>query len=240
MTSEEMKMLETNIEVVRENIRKACKKAGRDESEITLVAATKMNDTEKVSNALQLNIDAAGENRVQELLDKYEKGAYKNKPLHFIGTLQSNKVKYLVGKVTLIHSVSSVKLAQVIGREAEKKGILQDILLEINVAGEYSKSGIEPSEIYNVIEQIREISSVRIKGLMAIPPKSHFQGENISYFNKMYQLFIDISTKKYDNVNMDCLSMGMSDDYEDAIICGSTMVRIGTAIFGERKYRTTI
>lgn len=236
MTQEQVKQLEENVKNVREHMQKACEKAGKDMKDVMLVAATKMNDAEKVAAAMQFDIDAAGENKVQELLDKYEKHAYDGKPLHFIGTLQTNKVKYLMGKVSLIHSVSSVKLAKTIGKEALKNGIVQDILIEVNVGGEGSKSGVFVNEIYDAMEEISQIEGIHVRGLMTIPPRSTYEGENNVYFHKMYELFVDISTKKYDNVDMDYLSMGMSDDYEEAIACGANIVRVGTAIFGARDY----
>jgi pyridoxal phosphate enzyme (YggS family) len=236
MTQEQVKQLEENVKTVRANMNAACEKIGKDPKDVMLVAATKMNDAERVAAALQFDIDAAGENRVQELMDKYEQHAYDGKPLHFIGTLQTNKVKYLMGKVSLIHSVSSVKLAKAIGKEAIKHGLVQDILVEINVGGEESKSGISVDEVYTSMEEISKIEGIHVRGLMTIPPRATYEGENNVYFHKMHELFVDISSKKYDNVDMDYLSMGMSDDYAEAIACGANIVRVGTAIFGARDY----
>lgn len=236
MTEKERIVVEENVRVVREKIAHAARAAGRAPEEITLVAATKMNDADRVRAALDCGIDAAGENRVQELLEKYDAHAYDGKPLHFIGTLQTNKVKYLIGKVALIQSVSSVRLGQVIAKEAVKRGVRQDILLEVNIAGEQSKSGLTPSEVEDAVCVLASEPSVCVRGLMAIPPVADTKGKNIGYFQAMHQLFVDIAAKKYDNTDISVLSMGMSGDYEDAIACGATMVRVGSAIFGARHY----
>lgn len=236
MTEQERKEIIDSIAKAKQRIAEAAIASGRKPEDITLVAATKMNDTDRVRAAVEAGVDVCGENRVQELLEKYEQHAYDGKPLHFIGTLQSNKVKYLIGKVSMIESVSSVKLAKVIDKEAAKAGICQDILLEVNIGREESKLGIDPDELYSVICEIAELKHVRVRGLMAIPPKTQPNQEKTLYFDRMSQLFIDISAKKYDNITMDCLSMGMSADYCEAISCGATIVRLGTAIFGARHY----
>ncbi|MGE4549403.1 MAG: YggS family pyridoxal phosphate-dependent enzyme [Intestinibacillus sp.] len=236
MTERERKQIAENVKRVREQMAEAALRAGRSPEEIQLVAATKMNDEDRVREALRHAIDAAGENRVQELLEKYEAGAYEGKLLHFIGTLQTNKVKYLIGKVSLIQSVGSVKLGQVIAKEAGKHGICQDILLEINIGMEPAKSGLNPDELDDAVAVLHGNPALRIRGLMAIPPVTELSGKNTRYFERMRQLFIDIAAKKYDNVNMDFLSMGMSGDFEAAIACGSNMVRVGSAIFGPRSY----
>ncbi|WP_087064670.1 YggS family pyridoxal phosphate-dependent enzyme [Intestinibacillus massiliensis] len=236
MTEQERTQIAENIRRVREQMAEAALRAGRRPEEIQLVAATKMNDAERVREALRHGIDAAGENRVQELLDKYEAGAYGDKPLHFIGTLQTNKVKYLIGKTALIQSVGSLKLGQAIAREAEKRGVCQDILLEVNIGREAAKSGLDPDALDETAAILQENPSVRIRGLMAIPPVADESDKNTRYFDRMRQLFIDMAAKKYDNVNMDFLSMGMSGDFTAAIACGSNMVRVGSAIFGPRHY----
>ncbi|MCB6365454.1 YggS family pyridoxal phosphate-dependent enzyme [Intestinibacillus massiliensis] len=236
MTEQERTQIAENIRRVREQMAEAALRAGRRPEEIQLVAATKMNDAERVREALRHGIDAAGENRVQELLDKYEAGAYGDKPLHFIGTLQTNKVKYLIGKTALIQSVGSLKLGQAIAREAEKRGVCQDILLEVNIGREAAKSGLNPDALDETAAILQENPSVRIRGLMAIPPVADESDKNTRYFDRMRQLFIDMAAKKYDNVNMDFLSMGMSGDFTAAIACGSNMVRVGSAIFGPRHY----
>ena len=225
-----------NVQAVKERIAKAAALCGRDPSEIALVAASKMNSADKVKEAVLAGVDACGENRVQELLEKYEQGAYEGAPLHFIGTLQKNKVKYLVGKVSLIHSVDSFSLLQEIEKQAARRDLVQDVLLEINIAGEDSKSGMEASRLPEILEMAAPLEHVRILGLMAIPPICSDPEENRPYFAKMRQLFVDNAGKKYDNSLMKCLSMGMSSDFETAITEGATMVRVGTAIFGRRDY----
>ena len=228
--------MEERVAQVRAEMERACRAAGRAPGEVLLCAASKTQNSETVRAAAALDIDLFGENRVQELCEKYAAGAYSGKPLHFIGTLQTNKVKYLIGKVSMIESVSSVKLAKVIDKEAAKAGICQDILLELNIGREESKLGIDPDEIDSVIEQVAQLEHVHVRGLMAIPPKTQPNQEKTLYFDRMSQLFIDISAKKYDNITMDCLSMGMSADYCEAISCGATIVRLGTALFGARHY----
>lgn len=234
MTEQEERTLRENIARVRERAAEAAVRAGRRPEEITLVAATKMNSAERVRFAVENGISACGENRVQELLEKYEQSAYGNADLQFIGTLQTNKVKYLIGKVSLIQSVSSLRLAEAIDREAGKHNIRQSVLLEVNIGNEDAKSGFSKDNLFEFLEKVSDFKFLKICGLMAIPPVAVPDGNSLYYFHEMQQLFIDISTKKYDNVDMACLSMGMTNDFEDAIACGSTMIRVGTAIFGAR------
>ncbi|MBQ7055278.1 MAG: YggS family pyridoxal phosphate-dependent enzyme [Oscillospiraceae bacterium] len=231
-----MSSISENIQNIRREIDEAARLTGRTGADITLVAATKMNGAERVREAVAAGIDACGENRVQELLEKYEDGAYTGAPLHFIGTLQTNKVKYLVGKVSLIQSVNSEKLAAEISKCAIKHGIVQDILVEINIGGEESKSGADIENAHSLVQNIAKLPGVRVRGLMTIPPFSEDEEEQKSFFIKMKQLFIDIGAKKYDNISMEFLSMGMSGDYRNAILCGANMVRVGTGIFGARHY----
>lgn len=225
-----------NVARIRAEMVKAALACGRDPKEIQLCAATKMNDADAVRQAIAAGVDCCGENRVQELTAKLAQNAYEGAPVHFIGHLQTNKVKQVVGKVNLIQSVDSERLLRAINAEAARQGIRQDILLEVNIGNEQSKSGFHPEEILPLLDRIGEFSNVCMKGLMAIPPISSFPGENLQYFQKMFQLSVDIREKINDNVTVDCLSMGMSDDYPDAIACGSTMIRVGTAIFGARDY----
>ena len=225
-----------NIAAIRFKMDEAARNCGRDPKEILLCAATKMNDADAVRQAIAGGVDCCGENRVQELVAKQKENAYEGAPVHFIGHLQTNKVKQVVGKVDLIQSVDSLRLLKAIDAEAAKQGIQQKILLEVNVGNEESKSGFHSSEILPLLEQISEFSHILVRGLMAIPPISQNSGDNRKFFQEMLQLSVDITAKKYDNVSMDFLSMGMSDDYEDAISCGSTMIRVGTAIFGARNY----
>lgn len=234
--AQEQQALRARIESVQTRIAKAAEQAGRDPSEITLVAATKMNDAEHVKLAIEYGIRTCGENRVQELLEKYEQNAYAGADLQFIGTLQSNKVKYLIGKVSLIQSVGSLRLGEVIAKEAQKQGLCQDILLEVNIGREAAKSGLLPEELEPTLLALSQTPAVRVRGLMAIPPVADKTTKNLRYFTEMRQVVIDIMAKKYDNVNMDYLSMGMTGDFETAIACGANMVRVGTAIFGPRLY----
>ena len=225
-----------NVRMARQKINAAAESAGRSGSEVRLLAATKMNGPEAVQEAIRAGVDICAENRVQEFLAKNAVNAYAPCCVHFIGHLQKNKVKYLVGAVELIHSVDSPELMDAISRRAEALGIVQDVLLEVNIGGEESKGGFTKEAAAQLAAHMADFPHVRLKGLMAIPPVSEFPGENCRYFAEMRNLFVDIRAKKYDNVAMDCLSMGMSDDFTDAIAEGSTMVRIGTAIFGRRNY----
>ena len=225
-----------NVAAIRQQIEKTALRWGRDPKQIRLCAATKMNDADAVRQAIAAGVDCCGENRVQELTAKLAENAYQGAPVHFIGHLQTNKVRQVVGKVDLIQSVDSLRLLKAIDAEAAKQGIVQDILLEVNVGEEASKSGFCAEEILPLIEHIADFPHIFLRGLMAIPPISQNSGDNRKFFEKMYRLSVDITGKKYDNVSVDCLSMGMSGDYEDAIACGSTMIRVGTAIFGERDY----
>ena len=225
-----------NIAAIRARMDAAARACGRDPKEVKLCAATKMNDADAVRQAIAGGVDLCGENRVQELVQKQKENAYEGAPVHFIGVLQTNKVKQVVGKVDVIQSVDRLNLLEAIQKEAAKQGIRQDIFLEINIGNEESKSGFTASEVLPLLEHIGEYPNIFIRGLMAIPPISKKEGDNRKFFQEMLQLSVDISEKKYDNVLVECLSMGMSDDFEDAIACGSTMIRVGTAIFGARDY----
>ena len=225
-----------NVARIREEMKAAAIAAGRDPKEILLCAATKMNDADAVRQAIAAGVDCCGENRVQELVAKLAENAYEGAPVHFIGHLQTNKVKQVVGKVDLIQSVDSERLLKAIDKEAAKQGIRQNILLEVNIGEEASKSGFGADDILPLVDRISEFPNVCLKGLMAIPPISYNSGENLKFFQKMFQLSVDIKTKIEDNVMVDCLSMGMTGDFRDAIACGSTMIRVGTAIFGARDY----
>ena len=225
-----------NIARIREQMKAAALAAGRNPKQILLCAATKMNDADAVRAAIAGGVDVCGENRVQELTQKLSEHAYDGAPVHFIGHLQTNKVKQVVGKVDLIQSVDSLRLLEAIQKEAARQGIRQDILLEVNIGQEESKSGFSAHEIPALVEQFSSFPNIRLRGLMAIPPISQNSGDNRKFFQKMCNLSVDITTKNVDNICVDILSMGMSDDFADAIACGSTMVRIGTAIFGQRHY----
>ena len=225
-----------NIARIREEMNAAAIAAGRKPEDILLCAATKMNDSEKVRQAIAAGVDCCGENRVQELTAKLADNAYQGAPVHFIGHLQTNKVKQVVGKVDLIQSVDSQRLLDAINREALRQNICQDVLLEVNIGQEESKSGFSKEELPDILEKMGDYSNIRVRGLMAIPPICENSTKNRKFFQEMWQLTVDIRAKKYDNVWVDILSMGMSDDYAEAIACGSTMIRVGTAIFGKRNY----
>ena len=225
-----------NVAHIKAQMKEAAIAAGRNPSEILLCAATKMNDADAVRQAIAAGVDCCGENRVQELTQKLSENAYEGAPVHFIGHLQTNKVKQVVGKVSLIHSVDSLRLLEVVNKEAAKQGIIQDILLEINIGQEDSKSGLCKEELPSILEKMGDFSNIRVRGLMAIPPICQNSTDNHKFFQEMCNLSVDIKAKKYDNVSVEIMSMGMSDDFADAIACGSTMIRVGTAIFGARGY----
>ena len=230
------KTIAENVAHIRETMAQAARDAGRAPEDIQLCAATKMNDADAVRAAIAAGVDCCGENRVQELQQKLPQGAYAGKPLHFIGRLQTNKVKYLVGTVDLIESVDRMELLETIDKLAQKRGVVQRILLEVNIAGQESKAGFTADEAAQLAAKMGDYPGVKLCGLMAIPPVSEHPGDNRIFFRQMRQLFVDIKGKTYDNVAMECLSMGMSDDYPDAIAEGSTMIRVGTAIFGASHY----
>lgn len=224
-----------HVQAVREKIAAAARASGRSSQEITLCAATKVQTDETIRAVIAAGVTVCGENRVQELTAHLEANAYQGAQVHFIGHLQTNKVNKVVGKVDLIQSVDSQHLLRAIDRQAVKLGIVQDILLEVNIGREESKGGCLPEEVEALARLTGELEGVRLRGLMAIPPISQEPGANLPYFSAMRQLFVDIRGKMSDNQNdIDCLSMGMSGDYEDAIAQGATLVRVGTALFGPR------
>ena len=224
-----------NLADIEERIARACANAGRDRNEVTLIAVSKMNPAEAVVAAHECGIDTFGENKVQELCDKME---VIDLPLnwHLIGHLQTNKVKYIIGKVKMIHSVDSFHLAEVIDRESEKRGVITDILLELNVADEESKFGIRPDDCEAAVREIAALKNVRIKGLMTVAPFTEDAETNRPYFRQMRELSVDIASKNIDNVSMNVLSMGMTGDFEVAVEEGATHVRVGTGIFRARDY----
>jgi pyridoxal phosphate enzyme (YggS family) len=225
-----------NVAAIRARIEAAAIESGRTGAQITLVAATKMNDASRVREAVAAGVDVCGENRVQELLEKNEQHAYDGAPLHFIGHLQTNKVKYLVGLVDLIQSVDSEALLREIEKRASKLDLTQDVLIEVNIGGEEAKSGVAPSELERLLYDLCPLSGIHVQGLMTVPPILQKEHEKREIFSKMYQLFVDNRAKKLDNIDMLELSMGMSGDYVEAIKEGSTIVRVGSAIFGARHY----
>lgn len=231
-----MSTIAENIRSIRGRMAAAAERAGRDPGEILLVGASKMNDAAACQAAIQAGIDALGENRVQEMTAKLQEHAYDGAPLHFIGHLQRNKVRQVVGVAGLIQSAGSWELLEEIERQAEKKALTQEVLLEVNIGGEASKSGFAPRDLYEAAEKARSLSHVRVRGLMTIPPVEREPHGNLPYFGEVSRLYVDISRKLYDN-SFAYLSMGMSDDFEDAIAAGATMVRVGSAIFGRRHYQ---
>ncbi len=230
-----IKIFDENYRLIEERITEAAEKAGKKREDIILLAATKTAPVSVINHAIEKGIEYIGENRVQEFLSK-EKELSPNAHRHFIGHLQTNKAKDIVGRVEMIESVHSEKLAAVIGRLSEEKGIVTDILLEVNIGNEQSKSGFLPDELYDAVVKIAAIKGVRIRGLMAIPPICEKKSEIMAFFTQMNNLFIDIGAKKIDNVIMEYLSMGMSGDYYEAILAGSNIIRLGTALFGQRNY----
>ena len=226
--------LEENIHKVRETIAQAAEEVGRDPAEITLGAATKTQSDDTVRAAIAAGITVCGENRVQEMTAHLDADAYAGAGLHFIGHLQTNKVRQVVGRVDMIESVDSEHLLLAIEKEAAKLNVVQDVLIEVNIGGEESKSGVAPEGVEALAKLACELPHVRLRGLMAIPPVVSDKG-NRGFFHKMYEIYVDIKRKLDDNRGMiDCLSMGMSGDYADAVREGATHVRVGTALFGPR------
>ena len=228
-------MLKENLINVENNITKACEKAGRNRSEVTLIAVSKTKPVEMLQEVYDQGIRYFGENKVQEMCDKMEVMP-KDINWNMIGHLQTNKVKYIVGKTSLIHSVDSLKLAEEIQKQAIKNNVIVDILVEVNIANEETKFGISKEEAIQMVKDIAKLDHIRIKGLMTIAPFVENPEDNRLYFREIKQLSVDINNQNIDNVCMDILSMGMTGDYMVAIEEGSTMVRVGTGIFGERNY----
>ncbi|MBR2491282.1 MAG: YggS family pyridoxal phosphate-dependent enzyme [Ruminiclostridium sp.] len=228
-------LIAENVAAVKENMRRAALAAGRDPEEITLVAATKVQTSETIRNAIKAGITVCGENRVQELVAHLEDNAYEGAKVHFIGHLQTNKVKFVVGKVDMIESIDSVRLMDAVEKQAAKVDVVQDILLEVNIGDEESKGGAAIDEVMALATHALECPHLRLRGIMCIPPAASTDEENRGFFKETYQLFVDMKEKLGDNnPNIDCISMGMSGDYPLAIEGGSTMVRVGTALFGAR------
>lgn len=228
--------IEYNIEKIKERIANAAIKSGRNENDVHLMAVTKTVEPIFINHAIEHGIDLIGENKVQEFLGKKPHLKLDSCQAHLIGHLQTNKVKQIVTEVSMIQSVDSVKLANEISKRSEMSGIISDCLIEVNIGGEESKTGIDESELFEMIQEISEMKSIKIKGLMTIPPICEDEVLLNKYFSKMHRIFIDIKDKKLDNVDMSILSMGMSSDYETAVMNGSTLVRVGTALFGQRIY----
>lgn len=229
-------MLKDNLKTVEEHVQEACKRAGRSREEVTLIAVSKTKPVEMLQEIYREGVRDFGENKVQELCDKIEQ-LPSDIRWHMIGHLQRNKVKYIVGKVALIHSVDTYRLAEEINIQAKKRGIIVPILVEVNIAGEKTKFGTTAEDAMLLVEEISKLENVRIKGLMTIAPFVENPEDNRLYFRKIKQLSVDITNKNIDNVSMEILSMGMTGDYEVAIEEGATMVRVGTGIFGARNYK---
>lgn len=236
LDEERLKSVEENYKRIRDNVKECTVKAGRDENEVRLMCVTKTVEPVYINKALELGADLIGENRVQEYLGKRDELNLQGVERHLIGHLQTNKVKQIVGEVDMIESVSSLKLAKEIAKVSTSKGIVTNCLVEVNIGKEESKSGIYIEELNETLYQISEMEGIKVKGLMTIPPICEKDSEIRRYFALLAQSFIDIKDKKIDNIDMQILSMGMSGDYEAAIAEGSNIVRVGTAIFGARKY----
>ena len=228
-------MLKEQLKEVERRIQAACDRAGRKREEVTLIAVSKTKPVSMIEETYQLGIHVYGENKVQELTEKYEI-LPKDIEWHMIGHLQTNKVKYIVDKVALVHSVDSVKLARQISKEALKHKIQVPVLIQVNLAREETKSGFMEEELFGALEEISRLPGVLVQGLMQIAPFVENPENNRVYFRRMRQLFVDIKEKNFDNIAMNILSMGMTNDYQVAVEEGSTMVRVGTGIFGERDY----
>ena len=229
--------IDYNYKLIEERITEAAVKSGRSREDITFLAATKTVDADRINYAISLGLKYIGENRVQEMLSKYDDYDLDNASLQFIGHLQSNKVRQIVGKVDLIQSVDSVKLAKEISKQSLKNSINSDILIEVNIGEEESKSGIKAEQLYELLDEIKNFDNISVKGLMCIPPICDSPQKNLKFFDKMNNIFIDISDKNIDNISMDILSMGMSADYYEAILSGANMVRVGSSLFGARDYK---
>ncbi len=231
-------MIKENLSVVEEKISEACKKSGRNREEVTLIAVSKTKPMEELQEAYDQGIRLFGENKVQEIVDKYE-ALPKDIHWHMIGHLQRNKIKYIIDKVDLIHSVDSLRLAEAIEKEAAKRNLIVNILIEVNVGREESKFGFLPEELDDFVDKVQSFSHIRVKGLMTSAPFVVDPEENRPIFACLRKLSVDIAKKNAHNITMSVLSMGMTNDYQVAVEEGSTMVRVGTAIFGARDYTQT-
>ena len=226
-----------NVQKIAQDVREAALQAGRDPSEVQVMAVTKTVDPVLVNAAIGAGITLLGENKAQELCAKYDSYHKDGVQIHFIGHLQTNKVRQIVDKVSMVESVGSIKLAREIDRHCAAIGKVMDVLLEVNIGREENKTGVFPELLPALLEEAGKLEHIRVRGLMTIPPVCETEEEVLQYFSQMRQLFIDIKQKKYDNISMEILSMGMSADYLAAVRCGSNIVRIGTAMFGQRNYK---
>ena len=224
-----------NLSIVENKIAAACKRAGRERDEVKLIAVSKTQPVEAIREAIEYGINSFGENRVQELREKTEI-IEDNLDWHLIGHLQTNKVKFVVGKVSLIHSLENIRLAEAIDKEAKKHNVIVDVLVEVNIAKEDTKFGVNPEEVESFIREVLIFKNINIRGLMTVAPYTDISEENRKYFKKLKKIMVDLNSKNIHNVNMNVLSMGMTGDYEIAIEEGATLVRVGTGIFGSRNY----
>lgn len=237
LSNERFNSVSENYKVIINNISNAAAKSGRDVKDITLLAATKTVPTEIINYAINLGVKCIGENRVQEFLSKYSDLNLNNVNTHFIGHLQTNKVKQIISKVDMIESVDSLKLAKEISLHSVRENVKTNILIEVNIGREENKSGVYIENLIELLKNIANLDNINVKGLMAIPPKCDNNKDLQEYFSKMHEIFVDIRDKSIDNISMDVLSMGMSNDYIEAIIHGANIIRIGSALFGNRKYK---
>ncbi len=233
--SDRMAVFDENYPAILERIARSAEQSGREPEDITLLAATKTVPVEVINHAISRGLSCVGENRVQELLEKYDSIQKKACDVQFIGRLQTNKVKYLLGKVSCIQSVDSMKLAREISRLCVRENTSMKILIEVNIGREESKGGVLPEVLYEFLDEARNLPGLAVSGLMAIPPETGDKVRLCNYFLSMRQYYVDMAAKRMDNVSMDCLSMGMSSDFSEAIQCGATMVRVGSALFGKRE-----
>lgn len=228
--------IECNLKKINEKISAAAEKSGRKREDIRFMTVTKTVDVFRINKAIECGVDLIGENKVQEFLSKKPDLNLSGVESHLIGHLQTNKVSKIVGQVDMIESVDSIKLANEISKQSLKIGVTTDVLIEVNIAGEENKTGLPLEQLNDFLYEISKLPAIKVKGLMTIPPFSLNNAENCKFFSKMHNIYVDIRSKKIHNINMDILSMGMSGDYEDAIACGSNLVRIGSAVFGPRIY----
>ncbi|MBR2418004.1 MAG: YggS family pyridoxal phosphate-dependent enzyme [Clostridia bacterium] len=228
--------IDYNLDVINERIENAAVKSGRKPEDISFMAVTKTVEPIFINRAIEHGVKLIGENKVQEFLSKKEYLKLEDCEAHLIGHLQTNKVRQIVGEVSMIQSVDSIRLAKEISKRSEMKGITTDCLIEVNIGDEENKTGLDLSLLSEMVHEVASLPNISVKGMMTVPPFSYDLAETRKYFLKMHQIFIDIKAKKIDNINMCILSMGMSSDYEEAILCGSNFVRVGSAIFGPRIY----
>jgi len=229
-------LVSDNYAYILEEIERACQVSGRSADAVKLLAVTKTVSPDKINAAIRLGVRQIGENRVQEFLQKRDRLELDDVQVHLIGHLQTNKVRQIVGKVDMIESVDSLRLAKAISDRSASLGVVTPVLVEVNIGGEEAKSGVAPDLLEQLLEEISPLDGLQVRGLMTVPPILDQESKKRAIFSKMYQLFVDIKDKKIDNIDMQELSMGMSGDFREAILEGSTIVRIGSALFGERQY----